>query len=120
MKIQATANSDKIEYGEAEVQTISSDKLFLKALARLTICWCIAIVCILIPILHFILVPAFFFLGIYLAVRTTKLKNEIVSGTIRCPHCSQIVNLPKSAASWPHTEICQNCSPMLKISPATA
>lgn len=118
MKIQATANSDKIEYGEAEVQAISKDKLFLKSLTYLTACWCVAIVCILIPVLHFILVPAFFLLGIYLAVRTTKLKDEIISGAISCPHCSQTVNLPRSAASWPHSEICQNCSSVLRIRPA--
>jgi len=118
MKIQATANSDKIEYGTAEVQALTKDQLFFKALTYLTASWCVAVLCILIPILHFVLVPAFFFLGIYLAVRVTKLKHLILSGTIKCPHCSHDVSLPKSAANWPHSEICQNCSSVLRITPS--
>lgn len=118
MKIQATAYSDKIEYGTAEVLALSKDQLFFKALAYLTACWCTAIVCILVPALHFVLVPAFFFLGIFLAVRVTKQRHLILSGQITCPHCSQEVILLKSAADWPHSEICQNCSSVLRISPS--
>lgn len=117
IKIQAQAYSDKIEYGAAEILPYTKDKLFFKALMHLTWCWCVAVACVLIPVLHFILVPAFFFLGIFLAIRTMALKVEIVSGSISCPHCSKLMMLPKAAALWPHTEICQECGSNIRINP---
>ena len=118
IKIQASANSDKLVYGTAEVTEASKDKLFFKALIRITIWWALAIVAILIPVLHFILVPAFFLTGIYMAMKALKLSMLIESGRVDCPHCGQNVDLPKSAAAWPHTEICQNCASVIQFEPA--
>lgn len=117
IKIQAQAYSDKIEFGSAEIIPYTKDKLFFKALMQITWTWCVAIVCVLIPALHFVLVPAFFILGIVLAVRTMALQAEITSGELNCPHCSKPMILQKSAALWPHTEICQNCGSNVRIQP---
>lgn len=117
IEIQGTANSDRIEHGTADVRELSKDKLFFKALIQITVWWSLAILCILIPALHFILVPACFFLGIFFALRTSKLKVEILSGSINCPHCLKPVSLLQSPATWPHTEICQDCGSIIRLNP---
>ncbi len=117
INIQAQAYSDKIEVGTAEINPYTKDKLFFKALIHLTWTWCVAILCILVPALHFVLVPGFFILGIVLAVRTMSLQAEITSGHLNCPHCSKPMTLQKAAALWPHTEICQSCGSNIRIQP---
>lgn len=117
-KIQAIANSnfDKIEYGLAEIRNFSPCEILQKSIKQLVMFWGLAIVSVLLPVVHFILVPLFFVMGAYLAVRARKFKQEIISGSVNCPQCKQPVTIKKSPFLEEHTEICQNCTSVVKIS----
>lgn len=117
-KIQAIANSnfDKIEYGLAEIRNFSPGEILQKSIKQLVMFWGLAIVSVLLPVVHFILVPLFFVMGAYLAVRARKFKQEIISGSVNCPQCKQPVTIKKSPFLEEHTEICQNCTSVVKIS----
>lgn len=60
---------------------------FKRALLRLAACWGIGALCILIPIAHFVLVPAFAVLGIVLFFRALGERASIVSVEGSCPRC---------------------------------
>lgn len=117
-KIQAIANSnfDKIEYGTAEIRSFSPREILQKSIKQLAMFWGLAIVSVLLPVVHFVLVPLFFFMGAYLAIRARKVKQEILSGSVNCPQCKQPVTIKKSPFLDEHTEICQNCTSVVKIS----
>nr|BFD63381.1 hypothetical protein BdHM001_20620 [Bdellovibrio sp. HM001] len=118
IKIQAIANSnfDKIEYGHAEIRRFSRTEILQKSLKQLVLFWGLAVISVLLPVVHFVLVPLFFVMGAYLALQARKQKQEIISGTVNCPQCQQPVTINKSAFLEEHTEICQHCASVVKIS----
>jgi hypothetical protein len=81
----------------------------------LGVCWLVAFVCIFVPILHFILVPLFFLLGLFLGGSVWMSKSEILEGEITCPNCKKVNQLPKDAESWPMQRRCEGCSFSLTI-----
>ena len=58
-----------------------------RALRALGVCWGLAVASVLVPIAHFVLVPAFLALGILLAVRRGREAASIVAVSGRCPRC---------------------------------
>lgn len=115
-RIQATAGSDHVEYGTADIRSFSPREVLTKSLQKLGMFWGLALFSILLPVVHFVLTPLFFILGIYLAVRARKFRHEILSGSINCPHCKAPVTIGKAAFFEEHTEICQNCASVVRIS----
>ncbi|MFV3409191.1 hypothetical protein ACNH6C_11320 [Bdellovibrio bacteriovorus] len=115
-RIQATAGSDHVEYGTADIRSYSPREVLIKSLQKLGMFWGLAIFSILLPVVHFVLTPLFFILGIYLSVRARKFRHEILSGSIHCPHCKTPVTIGKAAFFEEHTEICQNCASVVRIS----
>jgi hypothetical protein len=117
LKIQGVANSDKITIGETEIRKYSSRQILNQVLMKLGLYWGLAIFSVLLPVVHFVLVPLFLFLGIFTAYRARRIRVEILFGKIECPHCGKLVTIPTTAAQWPHSEICQCCCTTVRISP---
>jgi hypothetical protein len=117
IQIQADANSGKVVFGVAEIRHFSQREILFRVLKTLGLLWGIAVFCVFLPVVHFVLVPLFLILGPIFALRARKYKFELLGGEVACPQCSQILKLPKSAILWPHTEICQNCAFHIRLSP---
>lgn len=117
IEIQAKANSEKLEYGFAEIRVYSQRETMMKVIKTLAMFWGLAIFSILLPVVHFVLVPLFFFVGIFMALRARKYHEEMLSGEIKCPHCGTNVKIGKAPIIWPLSEICQNCASAVRISP---
>lgn len=117
IEIKGKANSEKYEYGFAEVRTYSPREIMTKSLKSLAIFWGIAIVSILLPIVHFVSVPAFFLIGIFTALRARKYHEEFISGEITCPHCSKQITIGKTPIIWPVPVICQSCASVVSVTP---
>ena len=60
-----------------------------RAVLALLACWGLAAVTILVPIAHFILVPGFFLLGIFLFVKRLGEGATIVGVQGVCPYCKE-------------------------------
>lgn len=115
-RIQAKANSDHIEFGTAQIRVYSPREVLTKSLKTLGLFWGLALLSVLLPVVHFVSVPVLFGLGIYMTLRTRKLRKEIISGSIHCPHCRQAVEIRKAPLFDELTEICQNCASVVRIS----
>jgi hypothetical protein len=58
-----------------------------RALLGLATFWGVALLCVLIPIAHFVLVPSFVIIGVVVAVRRLRESASVVSVTGVCPRC---------------------------------
>lgn len=100
---------DKKATGRVELREISSSERSVEAAKALAIGWGLAIFCILIPVLHFVLVPLFLILGIFWALKKWKTVQEVVTGGFACPACGKETSLEKSSARFPREERCSSC-----------
>lgn len=80
---------------QGEVLTSNKSERLNLATKKLALYWCIALFCILIPVLHFILVPVFTFVGLFLFLKTLKLQFKLSKLQFTCPAC-QAQNLHKT------------------------
>lgn len=95
---------------QLEVESFSLGQRVGRAVVRLVALWGLAVGAVLIPLLHFVLVPGLALLGpvfAYLAFRpTVKVRSE----TIVCPKCGQASSIEEGATGWPVTLRCSQCS----------
>lgn len=115
ISVQAHVNDDRRTTGILTVKQFSPAERIRNALKKLSIFWLLAMVSILIPVLHFVLVPVFLGLGLFMAVRAYKAEAWVLHGSTQCPHCRVPVEVHKAELHWPLTEICQNCARVLRI-----
>ena len=115
IEILANVSDDRRSEGFVEVQMFHQSDRMKLMLKKLAMFWALAIFSILIPVFHFVLVPLFFFLGIYCAYRSSKSEGVVLSGKTSCPHCQSEVIIKKAELQWPLSEICQNCARVLRI-----
>lgn len=71
----------------------------------------------LIPVLHFILVPAAIGVGLFLFYKHIGYKHVRSAKDISCPDCKESFNLKKSPFNWPMQVNCISCRSQLKIEP---
>ena len=65
-KVVGTVSEQRAANGEIYMTAIPKPVRFQRGLRNLLICFGAMIIGVFIPILHFVLVPGFFFLGIFL------------------------------------------------------
>lgn len=109
--IRTTVRSNLDRQGQSQLCFISLSRKqrFTRACAQLFTSWIIAILCILIPVLHFALVPAGFGIGIYLFFRQMNAHQLLIKGLIHCPNCLNEFQAPNVSFNWPLYERCPNC-----------
>lgn len=113
--VRSRSDLEKISTADVEIISLNSSSRMMRALKGLGICWAIAVFCVLIPILHFVLVPAFLLIGIVMFIQQWGQKFYFVSGSIRCPGCQTEMKLKEGAFDWPKREICTGCRSDLRI-----
>jgi len=116
--IQANVSDERRSDGFVIIQTFNKAQRTQVALKKLAIFWGLAIISILIPVFHFVLVPLFFCLGFFFAHRGYKSEGEVLSGTTTCSHCNTEIIVKKAELNWPITEICQGCARVVRIEKA--
>lgn len=87
----------------------------LVALKRLATFWGIALPCVLIPMLHFVLVPAFVLTDIIAAIRGWFVSTWIEGGQATCPHCGSVLDFPRKPYQAMFREKCSVCLHGLSI-----
>ena len=94
------------------VSYFSSQESLVKALKSLGVCWAVAALCILVPILHFVLTPAALLAGPVAAAivyaKTQKLPKKL-SGSVVCSHCNTSTTFLFENAKPSLYEMCANC-----------
>jgi hypothetical protein len=115
-KIKLTCDEEgKHTEGYAVRYDIPKGERVARALKMLGILWFIMFIVIFVPVLHFVLVPLFFVLGLVLATTTYLETGMVTEGKIKCPNCSAEIVFEKESESWPRVQRCPGCSFTLKI-----
>ncbi len=83
-----------------------------RTLAALGACWGLALVSVLVPIAHFVLVPGFFVIGIVLAVRRMGEAASVLGAAGPCPRCAAarefVASGPLRAQGKAQCPVCRN------------
>jgi hypothetical protein len=87
----------------------------------LAACWLLAAVAVLIPVAHFVLVPALLVAGAVLAVRRLREQASIVRVRGACPRCRREQEFrPGGPFRWERSFECPGCLNTLRLVPAAA
>jgi hypothetical protein len=101
--------------GHIFIRNIPTYERIADGLKSVAIMWSIAVFCILIPVLHFVLVPLFFILGLVLGFSDWSTLKEIVSGEFNCPSCKKVNLLNQQSAKFPQNKRCEYCYITIEI-----
>ena len=115
MTLLAETNDFKKVQFTASEHIFSQNEKIKRGLKSFFIFFIIALLCILIPILHFVLVPGFFIFAIYKFVSTTREMGNISNADFKCPSCNQQIQLKNISLQFPRKEHCPGCRNSLKI-----
>ncbi len=94
---------------ELKVDSIAAGQRLGRGLVRLLICWALAVACILVPLLHFVLVPGFVLLGPVLAWKASAATVSVSSTEVTCPRCSTLTPVEPGTTGWPARLWCASC-----------
>ncbi len=103
-----------------EVEHIAPGQRAGRAALRLVILWALAVGAILIPLLHFVLVPGLFILGPILAWLAFRATVKVRSTSITCPKCQATSTIESGLTGWPVTLRCSSCSTTFFAKPTHA
>lgn len=109
------AKSDLTYFSDLEVKGLSQSERFKNAIRLFIISLIAAAGFALIPVLHFVLVPASLLIGVYLFYQFYKFKNSHLQKNILCPDCRIELSLKARAFNWPIQIECQKCRSQIKI-----
>ncbi len=113
-----TGYGDNSTTGVATVTTFDRAERIGRAAKGLAVAWGAALVSIFIPVAHFLLVPGFALVGVFVFAKRTRTREvtESIHGT--CPHCGEEQDFDSSSL-WhlgPMHLTCANCSRLLTAS----
>ncbi len=108
--------SDKEKIGEVRIKSFNQKERIIRGLKFLGIFWGSAILAVFIPMLHFILVPLLFLVGIIIAAFVSQTKSVVLGGESVCPKCESFLPIVRSSDQWPLTDLCSNCRSTVTIS----
>ncbi len=86
-----------------------------RALRALGIAWGIGLFCVIIPLLHFVLVPGFFIAGIVAGLHYHRQLSILRGGEGICSDCAKEFRIEKSSHRFPLQELCEHCRATLTI-----
>lgn len=102
--------SPAVGTGSARIVSYDRAARWRRALLGLARWWAIALLCVLIPVAHFLLVPSFFLFGIYTFVQRYGTTEQATSARGTCPDCGAEQPIELSAR-WqvPQAITCRHC-----------
>lgn len=117
VSIRSERNSQTSK-GEILIQFWNKKERTKRALKFGGMCWGFAIVCVFIPLLHFILVPGFLIAGPIVAFVVLSRESAILGGKGLCPYCNAALPIARAPYRFPISDLCTQCQSSLKIEPA--
>jgi hypothetical protein len=115
MQVFAKAHSDHEEIGNLEITTLRMDERVKLVALRVGIFVILAMVAVFIPVLHFVLVPAFLIAAVFAGIAASRFGQKVTSGEVNCPHCGQKIVIPPAPLRWPMACVCQGCASTVRI-----
>ena len=116
LKIIVTSSDQKKSSGTIDIQNLTLLVRLARAAIRGFFFLCFSILCIVIPILHFVLVPIGLLTTVLVVVLSFRVKKLILSGEGQCPSCLKTVTIYKRSFGLPFEDVCESCHRRLVIS----
>jgi hypothetical protein len=116
-KVEVILAMDAIHRNNSEVTVrhLAMSERMLNAAKALGICWGIGALCILVPVLHFFLVPTALLVGVGMAYRQFFLHYKLISGSLICPKCAKQLPVSDKPFNWPQNVKCPSCDSLVMI-----
>jgi len=100
------------------VATYDRSQRLRRAFKALAGFWGAMLVSVFIPIAHFVLVPSFFFVGIWQFFRRLKTAELVRGAHGRCPDCGAEQDFELASAGFPQSVACMSCHRGLTLAAA--
>ncbi len=101
--------------GEVRIARWTGSARLVRAMKTLGVLWGLGVVSVLVPVAHFLLVPAFLLAGPIAAFMRWRQETSVLGGQGTCPACSANMALEASADAWPLFRICDTCRASVRI-----
>ncbi len=99
-----------------EVLAFSEKERKARGIQALLGLWAVAIVCVFIPVAHFVLVPGFLIAGVYVARKRWNTPEEGIAASGACPACGNEIRLDlEKSAELPQWHDCPQCGEPLEL-----
>lgn len=108
-KVSISGTSAEKTTGEIRIQEWNAQQRMMRALKVGGACWGFALVSVILPLAHFVLVPGFFIAGPIAAYFLLNQKSMILGGSGICPHCKKHMSIVRSALRFPLSDVCDHC-----------
>lgn len=116
LRVRISGNrNDTISEGVIRIQTWSKKERTARAIKYGGLCWVGALASIVIPLLHFILVPGFLIAGPILAFVLLGQESMVLGGEGICPNCHASLPIASATLNFPISDLCTHCQTPLKI-----
>jgi hypothetical protein len=109
MKILVYSQRDKSKIYDLAGHVYSQQEKTKRSLQRLFGFWGIAVLSILVPVAHFVLVPAFLIIAPFLAYKSYKEDVHLEACEISCPECGKNGTFAENSGQWPLHNNCPHC-----------
>lgn len=113
--VEIQSQSGQKSSGIIKIRQLGLKERMTTGFKKLGFFWLIALGVLFIPILHFILVPLFFFLGLFFCIRICMQLELVDQGNGKCPACSNEIVFGSARPVWPLNEICPKCAEELTL-----
>lgn len=101
--------------GEVRIERWTRQQRLLRAARTLLACWGLAVLSVLVPVAHFVLVPALLLAGPIAAFVVARQPSAIIGGQGPCPACGELLVVSRAAERWPLDEACEACHAQVTI-----
>ncbi len=115
ISVKITSFREKVSQGEVEQKIWDKRERTMRGLKALGVSWGLAVFAVVIPILHFVLVPLLLVIGPFAFYYVAGQKEIILGGKGLCPECEREFEIVRSTAKWPLSDLCNHCHAQLKI-----
>lgn len=113
--VRLTTNSGKQSSGTVQIQIWSPQYRTRRALKTLGLFWGLSLVTVIIPLLHFVLVPGLFIAGPIVAWVIYRQERMILGGEGICPQCGKAFAIVRAQEHWPLRDVCSHCHEEVRV-----
>lgn len=115
LELVATVDNEKESRGQLQLIYLSASARRWKAAKILGVLWVSALFAVLIPVLHFLLVPLLFICGPIAAYFSYRSKFKLGPTSLSCPNCHCPISILTTSLDWPIRQCCATCNKFIKI-----
>ena len=119
-KVFLKSRSGKISEGQVSITTWTKGERPKRALKFGGLTWLAAVVCVVLPIVHFLLVPLLLLAGPIVGVWNYRRESIVDGGDGICPYCGEKVTIGRGPDKWPIDELCTKCQNNFSVSKSIA